>query len=323
MKLKSLIIVAIIAVVILALGLGFGLNAKNALDTSEAEPWLSEWMSRVRDDVRVNHMVIPGSHDAGTYDMMWMAETQNRTIKEQLASGSRYFDLRVWKTKGDYVIFHGPIKGARFEPILDDINAFLTAHPSEFLILDFQKFKGDSQADVIEMLSTKLGDKILKNNTLYGDLDSINTLTVGEARGKCIIVWGDAKTANSADFLFLRNNDKGTRSGSALSSFYFRKYNTLASKDYIKKGLSKYLEMHEENPNGLFVLQCQLTDPVFVIGPKALEAMHNKNMSDYINSFDTTKHQLNIVMRDYIGPKKCQEIIALNRAYGNFKPEYM
>jgi len=317
MKLKSLIIVAIIAVIILALGLGFGLNAKNALDNTEPTPWLSEWMGDLKDSVYVKNTVIPGSHDAGSYGMMWMAETQNRTIKEQLESGSRYFDLRVWKTKGDYVIFHGPIKGARFEPILDDINAFLTAHPTEFLVLDFQKYKGDSQKDVIAMLSAKLGDKLVKNNTLYSDSDFISTLTIGEARGKCIIVWNDWDTLNDADFLFWRDNNKGSRSSVSLRSFYFRKYNTLASKDYIKKGLPTYLEMHKEKPEGLFVLQGQLTDPVFVIGPKALEAMHNENMSEYIRNFDAKNDQVNIIMRDYIGPKKCVEIIVLNLCYDN------
>lgn len=325
MRLKSLIIVAVIVIVIVALGLGFGLNAKKAIDTSEATPFLSEWMNSIRDDVLVKNTVMPGSHDAGSYGMMWMAETQNRTIKEQLSSGSRYFDLRVWKTKGDYIIFHGPIKGARFEPILDDINAFLTAHPTEFLILDFQKFKGDSQADVINMISHKLGDKLIKNDSLYSDIDFINGLTVGQARGKCIIVWNDGNTISNADFLFWRDNDKGTRAGSALvlRSFYFRKYNTLASKDYIKKGLSTYLDMHEEKPQGLFVLQGQLTDPIFVLGPKAIEALHNENMSSYINNFDTTKHQLNIIMRDYVGPKKCWDIIQLNYSYGNVKLEFI
>lgn len=318
-----LIVLCAILVAIFAIGLGLGLNAKNAIDDTEPYPLSPSWMQIIRDDVLVKNTVIPGSHDAGCYGMMWMAETQNRTISEQLESGSRYFDLRVWKTKDDYVIFHGPIKGVKFEPILDDINAFLVAHPTEFLILDFQKFKGDSQEDVISMISAKLGDKLIKNNTLYSDIDFINSLTVGAARGKCLIVWNDIETLNRADFLFARDNDKGTRSGTVLHSFYFRKYNTLSSKDYIKKGLSTYLEMRKERPDGLFVLQGQLTDPVFLIGPKALEALHSKNMSDFVGTFDCSTQQLNIIMRDYIGPKKCWEIIQLNYLYWNVKNSFL
>lgn len=324
MKLKSIIAIVIVSVIvgaIVAIGLGLGLNAKKAIDDTEATPFLSEWMSYIKDDVLVKNTVMPGSHDAGTAGMMWMAETQNRTISEQLASGSRYFDLRAWKKGDEYFVFHGPIKGMRFEPIIDEIASFLTVHPSEFVVIDMQKFKGDSQLGVIDLISSKLGDKIVKNNTLSTDIDFIDGLTVGDARGKCIVVWGDTDTVEEADFLFWRDNDKGTRAGSALvlRSFYFRKYNTLASSDYIKKGISTYLEMHKEKPQGLFVLQCQLTDPVFVIGPKALEALHTANMSNYIRHFDFVNNQVNILMRDYIGPKKCAEIIILNLGYGSVK----
>ena len=319
MKLKSIIIVAVVVVVILALGLGFGINAKNALDNTETTPFLSEWMSYIKDDVLVKNTVMPGSHDAGTKDMMWMAETQNRTVAEQLKSGSRYFDLRAWQKGNEYYIFHGPIKGMGFGSIIDEIAAFLTAHPTEFVVIDMQKFKGDSQNGVIDILSTKLGDKIVKNNTSNSDIEFVNSLTVGEMRGKCIVFWGDKKTVNNADFLFLRDDDKGTIEESTLSSFYFRKYNTLASPSYIKKGVAKYLEMHKEKPQGLFVLQCQLTDPIFVLGPKAIEALHNGNMSDYIKHLDIVNNKINIVMRDYIGPKKCAEIIFLNLGYDSVK----
>ena len=317
MRLKALIIVAIIAALVLGLGLGFGPSSKKAIDTSDTTPFLSEWMDYIRDDVLVKNTVIPGSHDAGTYGMMWAAETQNRTIKEQLESGSRYFDIRVEKKGDKHVIFHTIIKGAEFEPMLNDISAFLTAHPSEFLILDFQKFKGGSQADVIALLSAQLGDKVVKNNTSNSDLEFIDALTVGEARGKCIIIWGDRGTVGNADYLFLRGDDKGTSADATLRSFYERKYNASSSSSYIKKGLPAYLTRRQNYPTGLFVLQGQLTDPVVIIGPKAIEAKHDKNMSNYLKNFDCSAHQLNIVMRDYVGPRKCAEIIALNLAYNN------
>ncbi len=315
----AIVIVAFLAVAIIALGLGLGVNAKQAIDNSSPTPFLSDWMSYLKNDILVKNTVIPGSHDAGTKDMNWMAETQNRTIEEQLASGSRYFDLRAWKKGDDLFVFHGPIRGMKFAPIVDEINDFLNAHPTEFIIIDMQKFKGDSQEDVAALLYAKLGDKIVKNNTSSADIDFIDSLTVEQMRGKCLVFWGDLSTVNIKDFLFLRNNDHGNRPSSTLSSFYYRKYNTLASSSYIKKGIPKYLEMHKENPKGLFVLQCQLTDPVFIIGPKAIEALHTNNMKEYLNHFDFINNQLNIVIRDYIGPKKCADIIVLNLGYSNIK----
>ncbi len=322
MKPKAIVAISIVAffvVAILALGLGFGLNAKNALDNTEATPFLSEWMSYIKDDVKIKNVVIPGSHDAGTYGMNWMAETQNRELAEQLASGSRYLDLRVWKKGDKYFVFHGPIKGCDFLPIVDEINAFLDSHPTEFLVLDMQKFKGGSQNDVINILSAKLGDKIVKNTTSSADIDYVDNLTVADVRGKCLVFWGDPETVSNGDFLFLRDHNSGRRENAVLRSFYSRKYNTLSSASYIKKGLPTYLSLHKEKPQGLFVLQGQLTDPVFVVGPKAIEALHNANMSEYIKNFDTENNHVNIIMRDFIGPKKCAEILALNLKYSNVK----
>ena len=315
----ALIIVSCVLVAILAIGLGLGLNAKKAIDDTEVTPFLSEWMNYIRDDVKIKNVVIPGSHDAATKDMNWMAETQNRTISEQLASGSRYLDLRVWKKGDSYYIFHGPIKGSDFLPIVDEIKAFLDAHPTEFLVLDMQKFKGDSQNDVISILSTKLGDKIVKNTTSSADIDFVDNLTVADVRGKCLVFWGDPETVSNGDYLFLRDHNDGRREDAVLRSFYARKYNTLSSASYIKKGLPTYLAQHKEKPLGLFVLQGQLTDPVFVVGPKAIEALHNANMSEYIRNFDTENNQVNIIMRDFVGPKKCAEILALNAKYNNVK----
>ncbi|MBR4800839.1 MAG: phosphatidylinositol-specific phospholipase C domain-containing protein [Clostridia bacterium] len=323
MKLKTkiaIIITVVLAVSITAIGLGLGLNSPKALDEEDATVFTANWMKYLKDDVLVKNTVIPGSHDAGSKGMMWAAETQNRTIAEQLACGSRYLDLRVWKSGNEYYIFHAIIKGEKFIPIVEDINKFLDEHPTEFLILDMQKFKGKSQDDVINILATKLGDKIVQNNTSSSDIAFIDSLTVGEMRGKCLVFWGDDKTVDHGDYLFLRDKNKGTRENAALRSFYYRVYNTLASKDYIKHGLTKYWKLREEKSAGLFVLQGQLTDPVFVVGPKAVEALHNKNMSEYLNTFDCSEHQLNIVMRDYLGARKCLEILVLNLGYDNIQP---
>ena len=321
LKAKIAIIVSVFLVVsIVAIGIGFGVNAPKALDHEDATEFTANWMKYLKDDVLVRNTVIPGSHDAGSTGMMWAAETQNRSIAEQLACGSRYLDLRVWKSGGEYYIFHAIIKGEKFVPIVETINKFLDEHPTEFLILDMQKFKGKSQDDVINILATKLGDKIVKNTTSSSDIEFVDSLTVGNMRGKCLVFWGDEKTVDHGDYLFLRDKNKGQRENAVLRSFYYRTYNTLASKDYIKKGLAKYWELHEERPAGLFVLQGQLTDPVFVVGPKAVESTHNANMSEYLNNFDCTKHQLNIVMRDYLGARKCEEIFVLNLGYDNIQP---
>ena len=78
----------------------------------------SKWMQNVEDETLVNEIVLPGSHDAGTYKMVWLGETQQFSIGQQLEMGVRYFDIRVNKIDDKYVIFHSIINGVDFIPIL-------------------------------------------------------------------------------------------------------------------------------------------------------------------------------------------------------------
>ena len=57
----------------------------------------SKWMKNINDDTLINEIVMPGSHDAGSYKMVWLGETQQFNIEQQLEMGVRYFDLRVNK----------------------------------------------------------------------------------------------------------------------------------------------------------------------------------------------------------------------------------
>ena len=67
------------------------------------------------DDRPLRELVIPGSHDAGTFAMQIVTDNlssqcQDISILEQLKAGSRYLDLRAWKAMdGLYWIYHGAV----------------------------------------------------------------------------------------------------------------------------------------------------------------------------------------------------------------------
>ena len=67
--------------------------------------------------------------------------------------GTRYFDIRVNKVDGEYVIFHSIINGVKFLPILESIKNFVIENPTETLLLDFQHFNGGSQDDVYNFIT--------------------------------------------------------------------------------------------------------------------------------------------------------------------------
>ena len=282
-------------------------NSQN--DPSQPTKELSQWMGMIKDETLLKNVVIPGAHDAGTMGLPYLAETQNRDTAEMLECGIRYLDLRVSKTKdGDLKIYHGPFKGVMLASVILQIKIFLQTNPSETLILDFQHFDGDAERDTQIMVRANL--PIVK---AVGDfVDFVDSLTLGEIRGKCLILWGE-DSADGEVFL-RRNNDEGTLEKAALQSYYEGARNKKSSKVYIKDALPYYIERYKQDGKGLFVLQGQLTDGMFVFGPHFREATHNKNMNEYVanlkNSADLSV--INIIMRDYVTPYKNCLALQLN-----------
>jgi len=295
-----------------------------------------QWMSYIKDDTKVSDIVIPGSHDSGTYHMSWLGGTQYCTIKEQLDSGVRYFDLRVNKTNDDYLIYHDIINGEKFLPILSDIKDFITLNTSETLILDFQHFKGGAEEQVYSYINEYLITNNLavsKEDSSLTDLEFIDSLTLGSSRGKCILFWGDYHTGSLSDtskYLFSRNNDKCTIPNMSLNSCYLSDYNKKSSSDYIKEGLPLYYEnirskITDEGHKGIFVLQGQLTDGVLIFGPYSKEKGHDKNMTSYISDLETSTDDrlslTNVIIRDFIDETKANNILRLNHTKGLVKSE--
>ncbi len=292
------------------------------------------WMLYIADEVPVVDIVMPGSHDAGTYDMNYLGRTQAHPIAKQLNIGVRYFDLRVNKTEEGYFLYHAMFDGENFVDVLEDIKTFITENPSETLILDFQHFKGGSEADVAAMLEASLASEGLavKNETEQSDLAFISTLPLGQARGKCVILFGGNEVLVSEhDFLFNRNNDACTKEGQALNSCYISEYHKGHSAPFIEEGLPAYYQnikdkIEREGHKGLFVLQGQLTDGFYIFGPYAKEKWHDDRMSDYVAGIKDDPERLaltNIVMRDFLTLDKCKAIIALNYHKGTVQEVYM
>ena len=316
----TLICLSAVLLIILCVVAVIAIVANSQNDKREPTKELSQWMGMIKDDTLLKKVVIPGAHDAGTKGMSYLAETQDRDTADMLACGTRYLDLRVSKTKkGELKIYHGTFKGVTLDSVLEDVAKFLNKNPTEMLILDFQHFANDAEQD------TKT--KVLANLNVVeaqGDfVEFVDSLTLGEVRGKCLILWG----ADSADGkIFLRrNNDEGTIAKSALQSYYEGKLNKKSSKTYIKEALPHYIDLYKQKDSGLFVLQGQLTDGLFVFGPHFKEATHNKNMNAYVANLKNSPDLdvINIIMRDYVSPYKNCLALKLNLVKGNVKSEYI
>ncbi|MBR1748006.1 MAG: hypothetical protein IJ735_07365 [Clostridia bacterium] len=319
---RGAIALIVIAAVIFLIGcviLGTSLYAIRYDDDSMPEAALSEWMGYIEDGTLLRKVALPGSHDSGTAGAFYMAKTQDRTISQQLACGTRYFDIRVGKKSGEYRLFHGPIFGENYETVLKNLVAFLTAHPTEVVVWDMQHFGDGVQAEAMALTDRYLMPFYIKNESNTADIAIIDALTVGKARGKVVVFVGeDDGTYAAEDRFFLRNNDAGTTPDSCLHSYYDGAKNKSSAKKYVQEYVGSYLERYKAVDSGLFVLQGQLTDGLLVFGPKFRESQNKEGMDAYVKSLADSPDlsYVNIVMRDFVTPNKNKLTLTLNLKKG-------
>ncbi len=302
----------------------FGFAACESPERIENKPdeFFSRWMDSVADETRIRDIVIPGSHDGASVGMSPLALTQNSSVRTQLAYGVRYFDLRVQKKGNDLVIFHGPVSGQPFQKVLASVKAFLDDFPSETVILDFQHFKGDSQADTLAAINAIVNPQLYAVKVAAGTdpIAFIDTLKMKDCRGKYILFWGlqyETEEVKNKDFIFFRNNDEGSLKNCAMESYYNGALHRKSSEQFIAEALPDYYKRFEKKNKGLFVLQCQLTGQTILTTPFSREEEHDRNITAYIDGIAEDSRRLsltNIVMRDFLTDdiRKIKSILRLN-----------
>lgn len=334
-KLALIITASLIAAILLVVAVcAIIANGKNDDRTPTAE--LSTWQSMIKDDALLKDVVIAGAHDAGTKGLPYFAATQDRTIADLLSCGTRYLDLRVSYAKGKLLIYHGPSKGMTLKSVLDDVRGFLADNPSESVILDFQHFDEkelEAQSGIIELLQETMTDILVTTNLTYtpaNDMTFVDGLTVGDVRGKALVVWGwENDEALSLPYIFKRDNDVGGRKYGVLHSYYYGNLNKKSSAKYIREGLPFYIDKYKtlmdnaSHGKGLRILQGQLTDGLYVFGPHFKEATHTDNMNKYLDDLKTSDdlQYINIVIRDFVTPSKNCYCLQLNLTKGFVKTD--
>ncbi|GGO80457.1 hypothetical protein GCM10011348_17160 [Marinobacterium nitratireducens] len=136
--------------------------------------WMRD-LSPIIGDRRLTDIRIPGSHDAGTFDMPWgsIPKTQSHNFFDQLSVGARFFDIRPYYKNIDegFVIHHG-IAVAWATPlnsILADIKRFVSMpeHQRELVILQVDTPPDANDPMIIRLhqdLAKAFGERLLITN---------------------------------------------------------------------------------------------------------------------------------------------------------------
>lgn len=239
-----------VLVVILAPIIAVG-NKVIVEDTVQPNEYLTEWMKYIDGDARVTDIAIPGSHDSGCIEMPWYAATQDLTFAEQLERGVRYFDIRVNDKGGDLVIFHSVVNGVDYESVLRDIDEFMDAHPSEFLVLDFSHFKNDSEEKVFDLFDEIVSAERVVNDTNIADTEFLDALTLDDVRGKVIVfITPDETDYCGRDYFFYKNGDEvgedAETSYASLVSPYKKFWNGKSAKKFAGDILYRYIDTFKD-----------------------------------------------------------------------------
>ncbi|MCQ2819341.1 MAG: hypothetical protein MJ252_18925 [archaeon] len=160
----------------------------------------TDWMKNLNDSSFIYDLTIPGTHNSLSLYGSFIAITQTWKIEDQLIGGLRYFDCRLRLFHNTLRFQHGICdQKINFDVALKEFKKFLTEHPTEFIIMNFQKEYRD--LDCTQTLEE------LKSFYLRDYLDIIvfykddNKITVGELRGKILFIdTNDVKIADKEGF---------------------------------------------------------------------------------------------------------------------------
>jgi len=299
-----------------------GVNPTTLVDTAN-------WMKGLSDGLRLDQIMMPGSHDAGMSELSHCAppfgadgytQTQSGSIGSQLTYGSRYFDIRVDYDYDELVTYHRTdgwgCNGQNLISVLDQAQSFLNSHPSETAIFKFshiRDYEGHDPAVTKQKIDTLLNNY---SAVIYdGSSADVNlaTLPLGNLRGKMILVFDYNDYINPTTGRF-RYMDSDTVAANANISV-FDQYSDTSDYGTMRADQIQKWQAHGGMGTGhLFLLSWTLT--ASATSPSV------KSMADYANAqlpsvlygqiVAAGFSKPNIVYIDYVSSTVAQSIILYN-----------
>ena len=284
----------------------------------------TNWMSFIKDDVRLTRLVIPGAHNAGSYDMSAMAECQKDNLFVQFEHGIRQYCLRLnTNRRGEIVLGHGITKGDLFENALKKKKKALDMYPDEFILLDIREYYPQKFGPITltykadkDKVDALLEKYIQPEKYAFCDFEHINEVTVGDIR------------KSGKRYILINENEDYKFSKSCEQILPWEKnVNGAKAKEFANETLRFF---DDYKTDGLYWFQTQQTPnlgtQVGVTTPAKLDDDLVRYFDTIINGIATTPRYLersNIIAGDFMTRdySKSRAILKLNLLKGNVKPE--
>jgi 1-phosphatidylinositol phosphodiesterase len=153
----------------------------------------SDWMSKLKDDVLITSLSIPGTHDSASYKASLIGgitehircQDQEADITTQLEVGVRFLDIRINR---EWKCFHGVMYVyVSFSEVLEICKNFLTKNPKEVILM---RIKTDDESGTLEKFNNGFKEYFQGANEKFwwkrGAKADLSPVSLGEARGKII-----------------------------------------------------------------------------------------------------------------------------------------
>ena len=297
---------------------------------------VSQWMEKLPNEKKLKDLVIPGSHDSGTFSLDKNMEigpdepnlirkfgklvkpvvynwsvTQSMTIYEQLRSGIRYLDLRVaYRTadkNSEIRVLHG-LFGWTIDQVLDEVNRFVANYPKEIVILDFNHFYKMDQAAHETLADTLLASFSEIFRAPGADGPNVTLQEMWGNEEKVIIIYHDYDVVDTYPCFWPPH-------------LICSPWPNTDDTNQLLEILNKQSEASSVSEDALQVTQALLTPQNLTIVKHATSTLKdvlaskcNRQVTEWLKTLRGTKsHKFNIIISDFVEPSDfIPTVISLN-----------
>ena len=263
----------------------------------------------------LNQIIMPGSHDSGTYAINCkskltpdtpsiaaivpcivasVAKCQKFNIIEQLDFGVRFFDLRISEKKNEQWFVHG-MYSVKLSDAFANFSQWLNTHPYEIVIL-LASFV-NMTPNLTDLINLVGQEKIAS----YPELTPTSIIDdFWKANKNCIIIDNNANSSN-------------VWSNSVINNQWPNRQDAYSLKTWLDNNLPT---TYDNNLSVAQVICTPSTGTVLVGGvPSVFAKEINRLISDWFSDWTKKGKKLNIINLDYVGiaPEILSEIIKLNQ----------
>uniref|UniRef100_A0A0A9YT85 PI-PLC X domain-containing protein 1 n=2 Tax=Lygus hesperus TaxID=30085 RepID=A0A0A9YT85_LYGHE len=137
--------------------------------------WMQDNWDSIK-NVRLKQVFLPGSHDAGAYQLAYSpfapsyfqkyVFAQDESILEQLIHGARYLDFRIGRYPSGFWLNHDIARVHVLEFVFEDVKLFLN-NTKEIVVIDLHAFpvgfkeRPESHTELVEFIKLQIGDHLV------------------------------------------------------------------------------------------------------------------------------------------------------------------